>query len=145
MPFNRLRQLGRALRRRVDRGIGRISTQVDNDVIKLLEALMRATPVDTSEALSNWRVSLNTAPSSAISPNVRGIAGSSKEASIQVGIAKARQILSSRKRRDTIIIFNNAKHLDRLNIDGISPQAEAGFIEKTIALHPIARNIQVRF
>lgn len=144
MPFRKLRQLGKDLRRRVDGGLKRLSGEIDIETLKLTEDLMRETPVDTSKALSNWRVSLNFTPPTQINANVFGFQGSSREASIQVGLAKIRFTLANRGFLDTIVVFNNLDYLERLN-DGSSPQASSGFVEDVISRHKIAENLVIKY
>lgn len=99
----------------------------------LIERLLNDTPVDTSQALSNWRASTQGTIGGWIDPYVRGEAGSTKEASLRAALARARAEIMRSKPGMAISIFNNVPYIRRLN-EGYSAQAPAGFVEAATML-----------
>jgi hypothetical protein len=79
--------------------------------------LVRATPVDTGRARSNWIPSLN-------SPDVRLVDPNQKP--------DISPVIKSYKLDDTILISNNLPYIKNLN-NGSSQQAPAGFVDKALA------------
>jgi hypothetical protein len=108
-----------------------------------LTDLVNVTPVDTGQALSNWRVSLNEAQPEVIpaySPSQRGkmVEGTwahtidpaiTREANITPTLEAARVMLTEKRPGDVIHLQNWVPYIQRLN-DGSSAQAPAGFIER---------------
>lgn len=102
--------------------------------IDLITALIKATPVDTSRALSSWLAGINVVNDEDIRHGIyQGKRGSTAEASRNAAIAKATAIIKGKKAGDSIIISNNAPYILRLN-NGWSPQASPLFIERQITL-----------
>jgi hypothetical protein len=101
--------------------------------LRMLEYLVRVTPVDTSEALSNWVVALGGSGYGAqpIPPHVLGSSGSSAEASAAIAIANAKEALRKAQPRKALAIINAVPYLKQLN-EGSSAQAPAGFVEAAI-------------
>lgn len=97
--------------------------------IEIVRALLPATPVDTSRALSNWRV--GTGVSAAIPPHVAGEMGSTERASTSIALAEAEAAIRANRAADTLVIFNAVPYIRKLN-EGSSRQAPAGFIEKAV-------------
>lgn len=95
------------------------------------------TPVDTSQALSNWQVSIGSPVDSKIPPYYPGEGGSTRNASAQATIDAARNTLKSKRPGVTIFISNVLPYIRRLN-DGYSKQAPAGFVERSVL---IGRNV----
>jgi hypothetical protein len=91
------------------------------------------TPVDTSQALSNWITTLSTASNSTIAPQFFGSRGSTKRASAAETINSAIRILASKKPGQVIYITNNLFYIRDLN-DGSSSQAPAGFVERSVLI-----------
>ena len=79
-------------------------------------ALVRATPVDTGRARSNWIPSLN-------SPDYR-IVDINQKPDLAAAVANM-------KPTDTIFITNSLPYIRRLN-DGYSAQAPAGFVQAAV-------------
>lgn len=101
----------------------------------ILRDLVDNTPVDTSQALSNWIVSTGV-PSNvqrnAISPGKKGsTATGSRLATIAIGNADlARQL---RRSTDVVFITNNEDYIVELD-EGYSPQQPPGFVDRAAAL-----------
>jgi hypothetical protein len=93
----------------------------------LVQELISRTPVDTSRALSNWRVSVG-AILPHIGPLTPGLAGSSRSASAAQAIAAAAAQIEAASPQAVLSIYNSAPYIRRLN-DGYSAQAPAGFVE----------------
>lgn len=93
--------------------------------------LANDTPVDTSEALSNWQVQIGAPVATDIPPWMPGIQGSTFVYSRNATIAAAKRNLAGKKPGQSIFISNLAAHIIELN-QGSSRQAPAGFIEAAI-------------
>ncbi len=91
------------------------------------------TPVDTSNALSNWQVTLSTPASSEISPYYAGSEGSTQLASASETFDVAYNVLASKKPGEAIYISNLADYINKLN-EGSSAQRPAGFVERATAV-----------
>lgn len=91
------------------------------------------TPVDTSQALSNWIVTLNAPNIGNILPHYPGEHGSTQKVSAQETVAAARRVLEMKKPGESIFITNNLPYIVRLN-EGHSGQAPAGFVERCVLL-----------
>ena len=97
------------------------------------QAEVLATPVDTGEARSNWVMSIGSPVTNMIGPYVPGERlGVEETANALAAITQASAIVSSVRPGDTIYLSNNASHMLYLNRDGISPQANAGFVQDAI-------------
>jgi hypothetical protein len=96
----------------------------------IIDDLSKVTPVDTSQAVSNWQVALGGKVGSKIPPHYPGEAGSTKAASSKQTREKARNVLQSKRPGVTIFISNVLPYIRRLN-DGYSNQAPAGFVERS--------------
>lgn len=99
------------------------------------------TPVDTSQALSNWDVTLDSPATEKHGPHFPGIQGSTQKASAQETIDRAKAVLKSKKPGQPIFITNNQPYIKRLN-DGYSKQVPAGFVERAVLL---ARKMKAKF
>jgi hypothetical protein len=99
-----------------------------------LEYLVNTTPVDTSEALSNWEVGLGrplvagTRP-----PHVPGKGGSTAPQSRAQAIATGRAFIAQSKPGQPIYLSNAVAHIGPLN-RGHSKQAPAGFIDASLII-----------
>lgn len=107
-------------------------TAVDT-ALAIVGDLAYKTPVDTSEALSNWQVTLDAPASGRISPHYPGEGGSTQRASAQETINRAKAVLANKKPGQPIYITNNAPYIKRLN-DGYSGQQPAGFVERAVLI-----------
>ncbi len=118
--------------RRIEKELpDRVSVLTINTTLELTEDLAaRETPVDTSQALSNWTVSL-ARPRSFIPPHSPGKGGSTRGASASKVLTLARAALAGRKVGQLIYLSNNAPYIRRLN-QGYSKQAPAGFVEGSV-------------
>lgn len=87
------------------------------------------TPVDTSNALSNWQGSLNAPNLSEINPHLPGRKGSTKIRSANATIEALKDVLEDKKPGETIFISNAVPYIADLD-RGTSTQEPAGFVER---------------
>lgn len=107
-------------------------TAVDT-ALTIVGDLAFKTPVDTSQALSNWDVTLDAPAHDKHGPYYHGVAGSTQRASAAETIARAKTVLKNKLPGQKIFITNNQPYIKRLN-EGYSAQAPAGFVERAILL-----------
>lgn len=100
---------------------------------KVVWNLIHVTPVDTTEALSNWIVSVGFPAYNAIGPLVPGFLGYTATSSQAKAYAAAMAALDKKKPGQAVYIGNNAEHIRLLN-DGWSKQEPAGFVERAVLL-----------
>lgn len=89
------------------------------------------TPVDTSQALSNWQASVGESYAPQIKPHFPGSAGSTQRSSAEVTIANAKQALAKATPGQTIYVANDLPYIRRLNYDGWSAQGDH-FVERAV-------------
>lgn len=110
--------------------------------IAIVRELLQSTPVDTTEALSNWQVT-GGAVSGPIPPHVPGKAGATRAASLGIAFQAAEQAVAANRHSDVLVIFNAAGHIRKLN-EGSSAQAPAGFIERAILVGKLAARSELK-
>lgn len=103
--------------------------------------LVYHTPVDTSQALSNWDVTIGAPANDPHGPYFAGNFGSTRQQSAAQALAVAKETLKSKKPGQTIFIANNLPYIVRLN-EGHSQQVPAGFVERAILL---GRKMKAKF
>jgi len=101
--------------------------------LSIVGELAYRTPVDTSNALSGWQVSLINPTLGRIGPHFPGLNGSTYRQSASETITIAKQVLKNKKPGEIIYITNNEPYIRRLN-DGYSGQAPAGFVERAVLI-----------
>lgn len=99
----------------------------------ILKHLVNVTPVDTSQALSNWQVGINAPVNSEIPPYVAGKRGSTQTASAAKALSVGISALADKKAGETIYISNNLPYIEKLNA-GSSTQNPGGFVEAAAQL-----------
>lgn len=140
-----LLDLAISLERRVDKLDKQASDAAVQVTLTILGDLVYVTPVDTSQALSNWQVELNDPASDKIPPYYPGEQGSTQRASAQATIQAARAVLRGKKPGDKIYLSNVLPYIRRLN-DGYSAQAPAGFVERAALLgRKHAKKVKIEF
>lgn len=97
----------------------------------MLDYLVDETPVDTSQALSNWQIGLGRPVGSELPPLVIGKGGSSASASRAAAKAIGHAVLRTKKPGQPIYLSNLLPYIRRLNA-GSSVQAPAGFVDAAI-------------
>lgn len=139
-----LLDLAISLERRIDKLDEEASKAAVQVALTILGDLVYVTPVDTSQALSNWQVSLEKPASDSIPPYYPGEQGSTQRASAQAALDAARAVLRGKKPGDTIYLSNVLPYIRRLN-DGYSAQAPAGFVERAALLgRKQARKVKIK-
>ncbi len=124
-----LRQLARRLEKLANK-IDKSASNLAVEVASAIEAnLLVNTPVDTSQALSNWTVTLDQPSDKFVGPKFPGSKGSTFNASVAFTLHEAKEVLKKKKPGQTIYIANNAPYIRKLN-NGSSKQVPAGFVER---------------
>ena len=116
--------------------IRRFKKETDKRILKgkqniagaILYYLGNETPVDTSNAMSNWVVSLGTAKARLIPPHFAGVDGSTAPQSLSAMMSQGLAIIRRAKVGEAVFITNSVYYLYWLN-RGHSLQADAYFIE----------------
>ncbi len=103
----------------------------------MVDTLIDATRVDTSEALSNWQVQLGQPVSSAIPPHRPGKKGSTAAASAAVVISEAATVLEAKKPGQPIHLSNLAGHIKYLD-EGTAHIPPAGFVPRALLAFRLA-------
>lgn len=126
-----LRQLANRLNDYADNLDDLVYERIAKLTLSIVRALVNSTPVDTSQALSNWRVGGGV--QGYIPPHYPGFAGSTRGASAAAAIAAAEDAINAARGAQRLVIFNSVPYIRRLN-EGSSAQAPAGFVEAAILL-----------
>lgn len=93
--------------------------------------LIDVTPVDTSEALSNWQGSIGAPAAFAIPAIVAGERGSTQAASAVEAKGHLERVLADVLPGEAVFLSNAAPHIVALN-DGSSKQEPRGFVERAV-------------
>lgn len=93
----------------------------------IVRYLVNITPVDTSQALSNWQARDGFPVAFPISAYVQGIGGSTQGASAQAAIEEAAHIIALAKPGQPIYLSNVLAYIKRLD-EGSSTQHPGGFV-----------------
>lgn len=127
-----LAQLATRMNHRADT-LAKVASDIKKQFARtLVEELIYETPIDTSQALSNWTIGIDTSPNSFIAAHSPGMWGSTFVASSSQAISLAHALIATAGTRQSIWIANNTPYIIDLN-NGSSRQAPAMYIEKTIA------------
>lgn len=102
--------------------------KVKNASKAFLRTVVPATPADTAQAVSSWKVGLNYQPSGTrnLAP---GSKGSSKSAAVGAVLMMELPKIDRRTTGITVYIVNTTSYISLLN-SGRSSQAPAGFIDQ---------------
>ena len=119
----------------LENSVKKIETSASNiasDVsMAVLEDLVFHTPVDTSNALSNWQLTINAPANNEIEPYYFGRKGSTQSMSQDAAIIAGIKALKSKKPGETIYISNNAPYIKDLD-EGSSLQEPEGFVDRAL-------------
>lgn len=111
----------------------KIEEGANNVAILVVKAIDRDvvphTPVDTTEALSNWQAELNRPAGFPLPAIYPGSHGSTAPASQAAAISHVDRVLADKKPGDPVFLSNLAKHIVYLN-NGSSSQEPKGFVER---------------
>ncbi len=124
-----LLNLGKNLKRKIEK-IANVDKKIKDTAKEVLTAVAFGTPVDTSKALSNWKVSVGVPDESVREAFSEGIDGSSQGASLSSVLNKGLQVIESRKPGQPIFIQNNVDYIMDLE-NGKSNKGE-GFIRAAL-------------
>lgn len=141
MPGRNLNDLAKVLERKAAAIEAAASKTAVDVAVAIVRHLAYNTPVDTSQALSNWITTLGSPASGTIGPHTPGIFGSSQVASAETTIAQAISILANKKPGQPIYIVNNLDYIVGLNQGTISRQP-GSFVEGAML---IGRNEAKKF
>lgn len=108
----------------IEEGASRVAVA---SAVAAVRHLAYITPVDTSEHLSNWQVSLGRRASAAIAPHFAGRKGSTRRVSAEETVSIARLSLVAKKPGQPIFISNLGPVIGMLD-EGWSNQFPGGFI-----------------
>ena len=126
-----------SLSRRMQRIREQIPVEADRIKREVAEAvatdLIRVTPVDVSEALSNWQVGINQPPAFPLPAIYPGQKGDTESASEQAAIDHAKRVILDSRPGAPLYVSNVVEHIVPLN-DGTSRQEPGGFVERAIVL-----------
>lgn len=122
----------------IDKTVSDMAVKV---AMNLLNTLVYRTPVDTSAALSNWQVRLDSPAMNFIQPYVPGYNGYTQTASAAQTLLVGNAVLENKKPGQTIYISNSTPYIRKLN-SGSSRQAPAGFVEASVL---VARKTMPKF
>lgn len=123
-----LRDLARwsnALPDRIEKAASRIAADTATAMVTYLIA---KTPVDTSEALSNWQAALNAPPAFGIPAIYEGERGSTAVQSSNAALRAAKRAIAEKRPGEQIYLSNLTPYIIDLN-RGSSKQAPPGWIE----------------
>lgn len=97
-----------------------------------VQRLIYETPVDTSQALSNWRVNVKFIITGTLPAYFVGSEGSTKAVSASIALSAAKQQIMRKKYGMSLTISNNLDYIVELN-KGKSPQAYADYVDRIVA------------
>lgn len=141
MPRRNLADLARVLEAKAKAIDAAASKTAVNVAIAMVKHLAYNTPVDTSQALSNWVVSLDNPYRGTVGAHVPGMFGSTHAPSAEATIAQAIYVLANKKPGQPIYITNNLDYIVALNQGTISKQP-GSFVEAALL---IGRNEAKKF
>jgi hypothetical protein len=133
MAKRTLLDLANSLDRRADKLDQAASDAAVEVAVILVSKLTAFTPVDTSNALSNWQVGLGAPVDDTRRPYFWGTRGSTAHTSAMATIAAAKAVLSGKKPGEVIFISNSVDYIMDLE-RGTSEQAPNGFMDISLAL-----------
>lgn len=119
---------------KLDKAIPEAASKVAKAIaLTIVADLAYKTPVDTSNAISNWQTTLDAPAGVEIPPHYMGSRGSTFAASAGETVIRGKLTLASKHPGQSIYIANNADYIRDLN-NGTSTQAPKGFVERAEAL-----------
>lgn len=99
----------------------------------MLREMVEITPVDTSEAISNWQIGVGARSPSDLPPFFAGRRGSTRGASSDKAIAEGEVALGLKKPGQPVFLSNPAKHIADLD-GGSSTQFAGGFVPRALII-----------
>lgn len=111
---------------RIDQAANKLAVQVTTAIG---DDAIEHTPVDTSEAESNWQANINAPASFPLPPIYPGERGSTAAQSAREAKAHIQRTLKDKRPGEPVYLSNVAEHIVDLN-NGTSKQEPAGFVER---------------
>lgn len=112
-----------------------IEKGASNVVVAVVKAIDRDvvphTPVDTSEALSNWQAGINEPVSFPLPAIYPGSHGSTASASQEAAISHVDRVLATKEPGMPVYLSNLTEYIVGLN-NGTSSQEPKGFVERAV-------------
>ena len=99
---------------------------------ELVAVTPQGTPVDTSKALSNWQITLDTPNAHEVDAHYPGSKKSTYSASAEATRQAATASLRAKKPGQVIFVSNPAPYIRELNYLGTSKQSPAHFVEEAV-------------
>jgi hypothetical protein len=131
--MNTLRQLADRMRK-IDKELPQqLNSLIIRAAWRVLDDLVTITPVDTTAALSNWQVSVNTPVGNTIPAYVLGEHGSTYGESLLAALEAGSRTIQNKQPGQVLFISNLVDYITDLN-DGSSRQAPANFVERAIII-----------
>jgi len=124
-----LLDLSKSLEKRALSFEAKFTANLNKIALQVLDDLIKVTPVDTSRALSNWRIGIGEPPSGFIEAYFEGSEGSTQMSSAKQAYEIGRFDVSLRKFGEPIYISNTAPYIVDLD-RGNSTQFAGGFAER---------------
>lgn len=125
------------LAKRMERLPDKIDKGASNVAIAVVKAIDRDvvphTPVDTTEALSNWQAEINAKPFLPLPAIFPGKGGSTAPGSRAEAIAHVDRTLKMKEPGELVFLSNLAPHIVQLN-NGTSTQEPKGFVERAVLI-----------
>lgn len=99
--------------------------------LEVTAELADVTPVDTSNAISNWQIGLGAPVTSEREPHYPGQKGSTESMSEDATVIAAKVKLKNKKPGQIVYLSNNAPYIVDLD-QGSSMQEPAGFVKRAV-------------
>lgn len=128
----KIEELGNWLKSQINAETEKLRVKVNSKALDFVSKITYETPVDTSRALSNWRLSTGSPVSGEIDPYAEGSRGSTFGISRGLTVSFAKTYLNNRRLGENIYIINHTHYIGDLN-DGTSRQAPKGFVDREIS------------
>ena len=126
-----LRNLGQSLNSALARIEHRVNKRKIRAATLILRELIAHTPVDTSEALSNWVVGLGRVDRSTPGPWVPGQFGSTRAESADMAYSLGKLVLADARPGQAVFLTNSTPYIRELDA-GKSRQEPAGFVRRAV-------------
>jgi hypothetical protein len=140
---NDFASFAKRMRKRADALDGLGNTVVIEATDAMLRELVEVTPVDTSEALSNWQVGIGARPGGPRDPYFSGRRGSTRGASSAKAIEDGLAAIKAKRPGQSVYLSNAAPHIGDLD-DGSSTQFAGGFINRSLIVFRVTFQATVK-
>jgi len=132
-----LADLQKRMYQRADK-VGQVANEGKKHAARaIVRYLVNITPVDTSQALSNWQARNDFPVSFPISPYFSGQGGSTQGQSAEAAYDEANAIISRAKPGEPIYLSNVLPYIKRLD-EGSSTQHPGGFVHASVIVGKVS-------